>query len=426
MLTLPSLPSFCEPERRYRALFVTYGASHIAKITPVVREVEKQGIECLVIALTIGHRKALQLGLNPVGYRDFLALWGDQSEKVLALGRSLSAGNVHPDVDEHETACYLGTNVQEWVDELGEIHALARYATQGRHGFLPVRFMGKILDTLRPGVVIATSTPRSEEACIRAAVERSIPTLTMVDLFAPPSDPFLRRPVQADCITVVSQEVKEQFVASGIPQGKVVVTGSPDFDELFEQEAAEAGLQLRKKHSWNHQRVVLWAGILEPEDASLPGAMLGAEVEKRLRAWVRSRSDVALVVRYHPGQYHQFPVQPPEQNVYFSNAGAEPIAALLNACDVVIHQVSTVGLQAALLGKRVLHLEFSKWVQNVDFDLSSFGLSEGVPTLDDLVATLDASTPTSGGQKMSVPAGPSAGRVAAQVVALLNENRTFR
>jgi len=387
---------------------------------------ERQGIECMLIALTIGHKKAVQLGLKPLGYRDFLALWGERAGKVLERGRSLMAGNTHPDVEEHETACYLGTNLQEWVDELGEERALQRYAEQGRHGFLPVRFMGKVLDTLRPGVVVATSTPRSEEACIRAAVERRIPTLTMVDLFAPPSDPFLRRPVHADCITVVSQEVKTQFVVSGIPSGRIVVTGSPDFDELFDQEALDAGARFREEHGWSKHRVVLWAGILEPEDAMLPGAMLGIEVEKRLRSWVRSRADVALVVRYHPGQYHQFPVHQPERNVHSSDAGSEPIAALLNACDVVVHQVSTVGLQAALLGKRVLHLEFSDWVRNVDFDLSSFGVSEGIPALDDLVLILDSPRPTSTGRKMSVPAGPSAGRVAAQVNALLKDTRTPR
>ena len=148
MLTLPALPSFREKDRHRRAFFVTYGASHIAKIAPVIRAVEKQGIECLVLALTIGHKKAIQLGLKPLGYRDFLSLWGERAEEMLERGRYLSEGNTHPDVDEHETACYLGTNFQEWVGELGEEQARKRYAEQGRHGFLPVRFMGNILDTL--------------------------------------------------------------------------------------------------------------------------------------------------------------------------------------------------------------------------------------------------------------------------------------
>ncbi len=417
------MPTFRSPDRSRRALFVTYGAGHVAKIAPVVQALEKRGTECLVIALTIGYKKAVQLGLRPFGYRDFLALWGNQCETVLERGRTLSTGNTHPDVDEFETACYLGSNFQEWADELGREAAERLFAERGRHGFMPVRFMGRILDHLQPGVVVATSTPRSEEACIRAAVARGIPTLTMVDLFAPPSDPFVRRPVHADCITVVSHEVKAQFVASGIPQEKIAVTGSPDFDELFSEEAAVGGKRFREQLGWQNRRVVLWAGILEPDSAALPGPVLGMEVEQRLRSWVRKRDDAALVVRYHPSQFHHFPVQPPERNVHASDVGSEPIAALLNACDVVIHQVSTVGLQAALLGKRVLHLEFSRWVENVDFDLSSFGLSEGVQSLEDLIPTLERPRPLAKNGTMNVPAGPSAGRVASLVGKLLEEKR---
>lgn len=53
-----SIPAFGNPDRSRRALFVTYGASHIAKVAPVVRELEMQGVECLVIALTTGFKKA--------------------------------------------------------------------------------------------------------------------------------------------------------------------------------------------------------------------------------------------------------------------------------------------------------------------------------------------------------------------------------
>lgn len=421
MLSVPALPAFGEPDVRRRALFITYGAGHIAKVAPVVRELESQGIECMVMALTIGYQKALQLGLRPVGYRDFLGLTGDRAAAVLARGHTLLAGNTHPDVDVHETCCYLGINFQEWVDEWGEDGAQQRYAEQGRRGFLPVRFMGQVLDALRPGVVVATSTPRSEEACIRAALARGLPTLTMVDLFAPPSDPFLRRPLQADRITVVSDEVKTCFLAAGLSAAQVVVTGSPDFDELFDPMVVRAGAAFRSRLGWGSRCVVLWAGILEPDGAELAGPALGMAVEERLRQWMRTRTDVALVIRYHPSQYHQFPLQDPEEGVHVSDSGSEPIATLLNACDVVIHQVSTVGLQAALLGKRVLHLGFSEWVCNVDFDLSSLGPSEEIPSLDALVPALSRPPDVQTVQTMKVPAGPAAGRVAAEVMALLND-----
>lgn len=137
---------------------------------------------------------------------------------------------------------------------------------------MPVEFMGVVLDALQPGLVVATSTPRSEEAAIRAAVVRGIPTLTMVDLFAPDSDPFLRRPMQAQRITVIADEVRERFVSCGLAPNQAVVTGSPDFDELFERKAMQQGYALRAKLGWEGRKLTLWAGILEPDHKTLPGA----------------------------------------------------------------------------------------------------------------------------------------------------------
>jgi hypothetical protein len=417
-----SSSAFLASDRRGRAFFITYGASHVAKVAPVVRELQAVGVECRVMALTIGYKRAIQLGLEPLGYKDFLHL-ADDPEAVLSCGRSLMAGNVHPDVDEHETCCYLGTNYQEWVSELGPDGAAARYAERGRQGFMPVRFMGKVIDELQPGVVVATSTPRSEEAGIRAAIARGIPTLTMVDLFAPPSDPFLRRPVQADRITVVSEEVRARFLGAGLGADQVVVTGSPDFDILFDPGLVRSGADFRRRMGWEGLTVMMWAGILEPSGAAPEhaGSGLGILVERELRRWVATRHDVALVVRYHPSQYHEFPTQPSQDRVYVSNSGAEPISALLHASDVVINQLSTVGFEAALLRKRVLHLAFSAWVVKADFDLSSFGASEPVESLDALVPALETPAPDPAGRKMTLPQGPAAPRVAAEVLRLLQK-----
>lgn len=423
-----ALPSFHQADRRRRAFLVTYGASHVAKIVPVVRELERRGVECLVMALTVGYKRAQQLGLHPLGYIDFLSLVRDP-DAVLAVGATLTAENNHPDVARDESICYLGINFQEWVDTLGVEGAEKAYATRGRQGFMPVNFMGRVLDALQPGVVVATSTPRSEEACIRAAAARGIPTLTMVDLFAPPSDPFLRRPVQADVVTVVSEEVRERFLAAGLGQTQVRTTGSPDFDALFDPATRSAATEFRRRQRWDGLRVVMWAGILELENDSVPaeyrGAGLALQVETVLRRWVEMHENVALIVRYHPNQHHQFANLGAQERVYLSNPGQEPIAFLLHASDVVIHQISTAGFEAALLKKRVLYLGFSTWVANVDFDLSSFGPSECVQTLGELPEVLDSLGEECHLRKMHVPDGPAAPRVASEVIGLLNSRSAW-
>lgn len=420
MLNPGTWPRFREPSRQRRAFFVSYGAGHIAKVAPVIRELRRQGIECMLMALTIGHPKARQLGLEPLGYRDFLPLLGQRAEEALRWGDELLAGNTHPEVTLEETRCYLGINYLQWVDAEGETDARLRYQHQGRQGFMPVDFMGLVLDALQPGLVVATSTPRSEEASIRAAVGRGIPTLTMVDLFAPPSDPFLRRPVHAQRITVIASEVRERFLACGLAPDQVVVTGSPDFDELFDQQAMQQGHALLEKLGWEGRQVALWAGILEPDHKTLPGAAFGLAVERALRDWVRTTPKTGLIVRYHPSQYHEFQPLGPQDGVYLSNPATEQIAPLLHAADTVIHQVSTVGLQAAMLGKRVVHLGFSAWVQNADFDLGSLGPSEPAQSLDNLAHLLNHAPTLAADCTMSVPPGPAAPRVAQVALQLLN------
>jgi len=425
------LPAFTANELNRRALFITYGASHIAKIAPVVRALQQEGVECLVLALTIGYKRAIALGLNPLGYKDFMHLVEDP-DAALMLGQNLLEGNTHPDVETYETLCYLGVNYQEWVNVLGAEGAAALYAEKGRLAFMPLGFMRKVVQWLQPGVVVATSTPRSEEAGVRAASLLGIPTLTMVDLFAPPSDPFLVRLAHADRITVVSDQVRDSFLEFGLSSEQVVVTGSPDFDALYDSASIQAGLDFRQRNGWQKFRVVLWAGILEPQSKALgkqssegSGVDFCVLVEQQLRKWVAGREDVALIVRYHPSQYHQFPVQPAQDRVYVSNSGAEPVTKLLHACDVVVNQISTVGFEAALLKKRVINLAFSAWMTDLDFDLSSLGPSEPAHSLDDLIDLLNSQVASQGSSKMTVPEGPAAPRVAAEILKLLKSEKRF-
>jgi hypothetical protein len=372
-------------------LFVTYGNGHIAKVAPVVKALQAQGVPCVVLALTLGYKQALGLGLRPLGYRDLLFL-ADEAE-VLRRGSAIAGENSHPDVDPHESLCYLGINYIEWVETYGEAGAAQRYAALGRRGFLPLNFMGKVIDHLRPSLVVSTSSPRSEQAAIEAAVARGIPSLTMMDLFALPHDIFLRQPVHAACITVLSEMVKQNLIQAGIEASRIVVTGCPAYDPMFDPANQAAGRELRQRLGWEGLKVVMWAGNLEEDGPGVTdqyrGTNLGVAVERQLRQWVDSRPDAALLVRYHPAQYHLFPDLGRHPRVYVSNPGADRLQPQLHASDIVLVQTSTVGFEAALVGKRVLTLSFSPLVLNFDFDYGRLGLGESVPSLEQLIPVIE-------------------------------------
>lgn len=401
-------------------LFVAYGSGHIGKVAPVIRHLQSQGVRCELLALTLGYKQALGLGLQPKGYRDFLHLV--DGARALAKGRELLGANSHPDVDDHESCCYLGVNYLEWVETYGEEEASRRYAAGGRRSFLPVRFLGRVIDELAPSVVVSTASPRSEQAAIEAAAQRGIPSLTMMDLFGLPHDNYLRNKVFADRITVLSGFVRNNLMAAGIEGDRIAVTGCPAYERLFEPGAAQAGSALRQALGWEGLEVAMWAGnIEEPGPGVTPevaGTALAVDVERRLREWVYGNPRAALLVRYHPSQYHLFPDLGAHPRVYRSVPTADPLVPQLHASDLVIVQTSTVGFEAALIGRRVLSLSWSPMVRNTDFDYGRIGLGESVERAEDLIATINRGRTSAIDRSVFPPDGLATPRVAAEIMAL--------
>lgn len=400
-------------------LFVAYGSGHIAKVAPVIRFLRAQGVPCELLALTLGYRQAQRLGLDPKGYRDFLHL--ADADAALSRGAQLLEGNQHPDVDDDESRCYLGINYQEWVESYGEESARERYRRGGRRSFFPLRFIGEVIDLLQPCVVVSTASPRSEQAAIEAAVARGVPSLTMMDLFALPHDDFLRNQVFADRITVLSPFVRDNLLAAGIAEVRIAVTGCPAYEGLLDPAQREAGSALRTALGWQGLTVVLWAGNLEEQAAGSPqyaGTGLALDVERRLRAWVTAREDAALLVRYHPAQYHLFPDLGAQPRVYRSIPTQDPLGPQLHASDIVVVQTSTVGFEAALIGKRVLSLSYSPTVIRIAFDYGAMGLGESVHRIEDLVGVVEGGPPRPADRSLFPPDGPATPRVAAEILAL--------
>jgi hypothetical protein len=408
-------------------LFVTYGNGHIAKVAPVAKALEAQGVRCTVLALTLGLRQAQDMGLQPIGYQHLLHLV--DRERALAYGRKLLPENTHPDVDEAESCAYLGINYLDWVEQYGEDEAARRYATGGRRTFLPLRFLGKVIDELQPAVVVSTSSPRSEQAAIEAAVQRGVPCLTMLDVFAMPHDTYMQHEVYADRITAPSRLAAQLLAVRGLDESRVVVTGCPAYDRWRHPDPAEvaAGAEFKHRLGWQGLDVLMWAGTLEQDETGVPAeyywTRFGVMVEERLRAWVRARPKQALIVRYHPTQYHLFPDLGAQDRVYVSNPTADLLAPQLHAADTVLVQTSTVGYEAAVMGKRVLNLTFSPRVINTLYDFSKLGVAEGVGSMDELTSVLDrppAARPDLGGLP---PPGPATPRVVAQITELIAQRR---
>lgn len=400
-----------------KVLFVCYGGGHIAMVLPVMRALRKQvpGVEITLIALTTAYPVAVAAGEKPVGFADLKHLadisFADE------WGARLSEGNSHPAVSTGETAAYIGVNFWDLVQQHGLEAAQALYGEQGRYGFYPIHFFRRVLAEYLPDVVVATNSPRSEQAALEAAMEQSIATMSMIDLFAMSFDPYLKRQRQADCITAMLPQVKDNLVAAGIDASRVVVTGNPAFDGLFDPAQREAARRMRSTLGWDGLKIVLWAGIVERLPSKIEnipsGTVFGETVEGILRAWCASREDVALIVRYHPNEAQLFPSGEPHPRVYFSRPLQDPLHAQILAADAVVVTGSTVGVETAAAGVPVLSLESSGSSGVMSY--AKLGISQGVPRLADLPDCLERTLFRPALAKTALQPGPAAPRIAQEI-----------
>src|SRR6185369_5486111 len=179
-----------------------------------------------------------------------------------------------------------------------------------RQAFLPVRTMTRVLQRVQPDLVVVTNSPRAERAAVIAAAQLGIPSVCLVDLFAVDEVRWIGAPDYARRVCVLNEGVREFLLAAGRRPEQVVVTGNPAFDTLRDPSNAQQGLELRRRHGWNDQRVVLWPSQSEPAihpfDGTPGDPQLPDRVLARLAGWVARNRDAVLCVRPRAGEAAPF------------------------------------------------------------------------------------------------------------------------
>jgi len=372
-------------------LLVAYGGGHVAMLAPVARSLMARGHRLVFLALTTGGAYLERAGIPCIGYRDLpeasnadAVAWGRELTSDLPSGGS---------VPLNESIAYMGLNYRELVAEHGQEGAARLFADKGRQAFCPVGLFKRWLLELDPSLVIATNSPRSEQAVLEAASELGIASICAVDIFGLQEIHWIKKPGYASRVCVLNEQIRRMFVAEGCRADTVVVTGNPAFDRLQQAEAREAGHTMRSAKGWTEdETVILWASQVEPErhpfvsrvgDPTLP-----RRIEASLRDFVRGHEKHRLVVRYHPSERVQF--QSGQARVDTSPP-SEDLPTLLHAVDIVVVTTSTVGLEAHLAGRSVLSVKGSVFTPDAPY--GEMGIAVEVASPDLLATALSSVSP---------------------------------
>ena len=367
-----------------KVLFACYGGGHVRMVLPVARALHESGrAQVQVLGLTTAAAVVRSAGLLLLQFKDFVR---PQDAAAVAHGRQLAA-KMKDVVDAEETAAYLGLSAADLVADVGGAEAFRRYEKDGRQAFLPRATLRRVLQQVRPDLVVATNSPRAERAAIEGARELGIPAVCIVDLFAIDEVRWIGQPGYADRICVLNEAVRDFLVAAGRQPREVVVTGNPAFDVLFDPKVRDEGRALRAARGWDGRKVFLWADQVEPAfhpfdgrpgDPTLPQRVLQA-----LFDWTRAHPEAVLCVRPRPGQ----PAPALPEGSQFVLAGQDwPLPPLLHAVDAVVTLTSTVGLEGHLAGARLVQVLGS--VFDEAMPLARFGIADAAVPLPQLPGAL--------------------------------------
>ena len=325
-------------------------------VVPVATELAAENTVAVeVLGLTTAANVVRGAGLSLLQFTDFVDPSVDCA--ALAHGRRLAANLSNGEVTLAESVAYLGLSYRDLEERVGAEQAAALYATLGRHAFLPVSILDRVLTKVKPDLVVITNSPRSERAVAICAKNHKIPVVCIVDLFAADEVKWLASDNYADAFCVLNEFIKEFLVTSGCDPGKVHVTGNPAFDRLRDPDTIAAGSELRRTLAWGDKHVLLWPCVDEPAvhpfenfvgDPSAPSRALLKLVEFCL-----SRNDIILCVRPRPGQ--QAPCLPIDPRIVITGADWN-LAVLLHAVNIVVAMSTTVAIEAHLVGTRVIKI----------------------------------------------------------------------
>ncbi len=371
---------------RRKIIFVSYGGGHINMLLPVIQRFKKMpDFDIVVLGLTTAGVVLKRNNISYLGFKDVLHL---ADESALAYGHGLVGESSESSlVPFEESVAYMGLNYWDLVKQHGKQKAGELYAVEGRHSFYPKNILKKFLLEQNPSLVIATNSPRAEKASIHVAGELGIPSLCLVDLFVFRSIEWIGVPSYATKVCVLSNAVKNQLLSAGRLESEVVVTGNPVFDSLSLIKPNIPFLMSNRRWK-NKKKVILWASQVEPDvhpfDLTKKGdPLLPRRVEKQLFSILSKHSDWQLILRAHPSDNFEYSNFPDNVEVGLK---AEPLHELIASVDCVITLTSTVAIEAALIGKRVITIDCSIFTE--DSPYSKLGLSEGVTDLSKLEGVL--------------------------------------
>jgi UDP-N-acetylglucosamine 2-epimerase len=179
---------------------------------------------------------------------------------------------------------------------------------------------------------------------------------------------------------VYGDEYKRILIREGhYPRSSIEVTGSQRFDEIIKKQAMFKKQGIYRKFGIKKQKIVLLVTSPVPENEIMTRAVFNT---------MKKFPDIQLIVKLHPleaDKLYRNLLKETGSNAIITTE--TDIYELLNACEIMITHLSTVGLEAMILDKPVITINISGKPDPVDYARKKAAL--GVYREQDLVLAIE-------------------------------------
>jgi len=371
--------------RPLNIIIVSYGGAHFKILNQLYAELTGRGNVANVtfIALTSSRVNAEREGIVFSQLKDFIHLFDE--ERVRKLGCAL-VNKEDLTLDYDESVLYHGLGFSDLIQQVGEAEAAEIYRHHGRACFMPVNVMTTIIKSLSANIVIATDSPRYEQAALTASFRTGAESICIPTLFG--NREIADELHSSTGLTMYLPQYHTALVSHQLAKGRIlerevnrdprsiVVTGSPIFDSVASQ-YSEQYQPFLSRDQLNFDKIYFYA----TQDYGNSEVIL----REALVPFITRQNNCLLVVKPHPGE-------PKDRYENLSKIKGVFVATDWEAndiafvSDVIIVEDSTVGLESLVMGKCVLAIDLRPGKNN---NFRDFNLC---PIFDDTAALLFALT----------------------------------
>lgn len=360
-------------------------------VIPVIQALAKKDVKVHVLGLTMASAALKKAGIAYHAFKDFM-LPTDTDAKVFGEKLAHEMHSSHTDISFEESVAYLGLSYWDLVQRLGRREADETFSKKGRHAFLPLLILERVFDNLKPDIVVTTTSPRAELAARMVAKNRNILSVCISDLIGSTS-----HPISVNHLCVASALALEKYkLIQNVEADHFHVVGNPAMDQAL---------------NYRGQPSLSWRRENYPECDENKKFVLTAEQQgyyfsdkKRFIYWQPSEvehhleqtfaacqaSHAVMLIRPHPSLnpeiYTQWLKRKPPGQV--AMADKKDLYPLLNACDLVLSNNSTIMLDALYTERPVLLLHYPESASLLPLDEMGMASSVDIENIESYKKTM--------------------------------------